>query len=332
MADETTQADLTVEDAASQLDGLLGEDTDEETSESEEQVTETEETTDQASEETEEVPETEETEEPETAGQEAKTYKLKVDGEELEVTEDELLRGYSRTADYTRKTQKLAEDRRQIEGEAERYRETRTQYEQRLAQMASVLDAQNGPSDEELDKLRTEDPAKYAAAVADQARRERARDKVEQEQRRIASEKEQERLEKIASIKAQEESLLLAAVPTWKDPEVRRSEANKLMEYGVSQGYSEQELGNFIFHRDVVTLRKAMLWDQAQVKAKSVKTKATEAPVLKPGAKQPTKPKRGKVDVARERFARSGKVDDAAAVLDAMDAMFDEEQAARRSA
>lgn len=39
------------------------------------------------------------------------TYKVKVDGEELEVGLDELLNGYSRTADYTRKTQALAEER-----------------------------------------------------------------------------------------------------------------------------------------------------------------------------------------------------------------------------
>lgn len=40
--------------------------------------------------------------------------KVKVDGEELEVPVAELLQGYSRTADYTRKTQSLAEERQQV--------------------------------------------------------------------------------------------------------------------------------------------------------------------------------------------------------------------------
>ena len=43
------------------------------------------------------------------------TYKVKVDGEEIEVTQEELLRGYMRQKDYTQKTQALAEQRRQFE-------------------------------------------------------------------------------------------------------------------------------------------------------------------------------------------------------------------------
>jgi hypothetical protein len=42
-------------------------------------------------------------------------YTVKVDGEEIEVTQDELLRGYMRQKDYTQKTQQLAEQRRQFE-------------------------------------------------------------------------------------------------------------------------------------------------------------------------------------------------------------------------
>lgn len=42
---------------------------------------------------------------PEDGGE---TFKVTVDGEELEVTREELLAGYSRQADYTRKTQELA--------------------------------------------------------------------------------------------------------------------------------------------------------------------------------------------------------------------------------
>lgn len=41
--------------------------------------------------------------------------KVKVDGEEIEVPLSEALNGYSRTADYTRKTQQLAEIRKQAE-------------------------------------------------------------------------------------------------------------------------------------------------------------------------------------------------------------------------
>lgn len=48
-------------------------------------------------------------------------FKVKVQDEELEVELDELLQGYSRTADYTRKTQEAAELKRQAEAERERF-------------------------------------------------------------------------------------------------------------------------------------------------------------------------------------------------------------------
>lgn len=53
-------------------------------------------------------------------------YKVKVDGEEIEVTQDELLRGYMRQKDYTQKTQALAEQRRQFE----QYRPQPQQFQQ----------------------------------------------------------------------------------------------------------------------------------------------------------------------------------------------------------
>src|SRR5687768_8704663 len=42
------------------------------------------------------------------------TFKVKVDGQEVEVTQEELLAGYSRQEDYTRKTQALARERQEL--------------------------------------------------------------------------------------------------------------------------------------------------------------------------------------------------------------------------
>ena len=40
---------------------------------------------------------------------------MNIDGQEQEVTLDELMKGYSRQSDYTRKTEKLSQDRRSVE-------------------------------------------------------------------------------------------------------------------------------------------------------------------------------------------------------------------------
>lgn len=55
------------------------------------------------------------TAEPDGQPQEPETYVVKVNGQEQEVTLDELLNGYMRNQDYTRKTQALAEERRNLQ-------------------------------------------------------------------------------------------------------------------------------------------------------------------------------------------------------------------------
>ena len=67
-----------------------------------------EEESEEESEESEEVEEDDEEEAEESDEEEEEEpdlFAVKVDGEEIEVTFDELLRGYSRQSDYTRKTQ-----------------------------------------------------------------------------------------------------------------------------------------------------------------------------------------------------------------------------------
>ena len=68
-----------------------------------------------AQDEAEEQPESGNTEQTQETNVEEPRYKVKVDGQEVEVTQEELLRGYMRQSDYTRKTQQLANQRQQIE-------------------------------------------------------------------------------------------------------------------------------------------------------------------------------------------------------------------------
>ena len=68
-----------------------------------------------AQEENEEQSEDSEDDDSEVNTEDEPKYTVKVDGEEVEVTQEELLRGYMRQRDYTQKTQALAEQRRQIE-------------------------------------------------------------------------------------------------------------------------------------------------------------------------------------------------------------------------
>jgi hypothetical protein len=107
----TGNESLTVDQAASGFLSMMdaAEASQEQTTEQPEQAMEA-----QAEEEYEESYESDDSEEQEQE-QEQPRYRVKVEGQEYEVTQDELVKGYQREADYTKKTQKLAELRKAAE-------------------------------------------------------------------------------------------------------------------------------------------------------------------------------------------------------------------------
>lgn len=61
--------------------------------------------------------------EPENKAPEPQMYTVKVDGQEMQVPLEELLNGYQRQADYSRKTQALADERRQLQQQYAQYQQ-----------------------------------------------------------------------------------------------------------------------------------------------------------------------------------------------------------------
>jgi hypothetical protein len=102
----------------------------------------------------------EESEENTEEEEQPQIYTVKVDGKEVEVTLDELQKGYSRLQDYTRKTQQVAEVRKQTEAELQAVRAEREQY----AQLLSALEAQVQQASQpniDWDRLYAEDPIEW---------------------------------------------------------------------------------------------------------------------------------------------------------------------------
>ena len=79
---------------------------------------------------------------------------------EIEVTQDELLNGYSRQQDYTRKTQELANQRKTIEQQAQELQQRDAIYAQLLPKMEAQLKGElvNEP---DWDSLYNDDPIAY---------------------------------------------------------------------------------------------------------------------------------------------------------------------------
>jgi hypothetical protein len=231
----------------------------------------------------------EETEYQEEETQEPQRFKVKVDNEEIEVTLEELQQGYSRTKDYTKKTQALAETRKTVEAERARIEEAkqlRDTYAQRLEVIEQML---NQPADNEnLAELKESDPIGYAIKVAERSEREKQLQAVQAEKQRIAQQQSQEQQEQLKAYLAQEAQKLKEWIPEFKD-EVKADMARKeIRSYAKSIGFSDQELANVYDARAVQTLYKAMQYEKL-MKGKSVATKkVSEAPkTLRSGAAQP---------------------------------------------
>jgi hypothetical protein len=267
---------------------------------------------------TESEEQTEGDEEAEEAPQQAQTFRVKVDGEEVEVPLDELLKGYSRTADYTRKTQAIAEARKQAEAEAAAAREER----QRYAQTLEVLDAQMRslqPPEIDWDRLYKENPVEWVRQREIQRTRQEQMNWV-QAQRAALEQKqaEEEQIEQSKTLEA-ERSRLLEVLPEWRDAEKARTEKAKIVEYATGKlGFSVEEISDIYDARAVVALRKAMLFDELMSKRDQMRPKIMQkARPMKAGAA--STPQSSKVvasKAALSRLANSGSHKDAAAVFE----------------
>ena len=70
---------------------------------------------------------------------ESTVYTVKVNGQDVEVSEDELIKGYSRQQDYTQKTQQLAEYKRQMDAAAGQMQQEIAQTQQMRSQYVDAL-------------------------------------------------------------------------------------------------------------------------------------------------------------------------------------------------
>ena len=289
--------------------------------------TETEEVVQAADESVEETDEGEETEEQfQQEPQLPTTLKVKVNGEEVEVTLDELQKGYSRQSDYSRKTQQLAEERKAFLSEAEAIRQERAQYATLLNALQQQLQStQQLDQQPDWDRLYDEDPIQATKLERQwnkvQAERQAKLSAIQAEQQRVGQALEQQTAEQMKAILVNEAQRLPEIIPQWKDEKVAAEGKKQLRNWLVDQGLNEVEINSLHKAEHVSILRKAMLYDLGQRKAQaSVKPQPVATRPVKPGSAAVAPGTRSVTDVtrAKQRLAKTGTVNDAASLLAAM--------------
>lgn len=217
-------------------------------------------------------------------------YTVKVDGEELQVTQDELLNGYQRQQAYTRRSQELAEQRKKFEQEAQQVAELRNNYAQQLEQLSEQLQQANQqePDWAELAKqYSAEDLIVYKAQLDQQ--KEYAR-QVEAEKQKVQNEQMQEQQKQMQQHLAEQRKEMLNRIPAWQDESRRDAERQQVIKYAQQRiGFSPEELANASDARAIELLYKAWQWDNLQEKKPDAKRKARKAPKMARAGQPKTK-------------------------------------------
>lgn len=244
--------------------------------------------------------------------------KVKVDGQEIEVDEEELKKGYSRTSDYTRKTQALAAEREKFEREERAaVREERQVYAARLAALAAVVQL---PGEEpDWDKLKVElAPEEFTERFTQWRGTQQRLARIREEQEAVHARELADVQRDLARTLARETELLKAAMPEMADPEKAKTKQADLIAYAKSLGFPDEDIAGVTDHRLLVLLDKGRRWDESQKRKPGIEDKIDRAlDTLKPSATK-SKPKFSETQRLQDQFSKSRSVDDAARLLNTM--------------
>lgn len=259
--------ELTVETAAPAFEGLLSaEDGTQEPEKKEaEESTEAEPESEAEGEPAEESEESEEAE-PEEESEAEPSYTVKIDGKDAKVPLKELLSGYQRQSDYTRKTQQLAEERRELDS----IKAEREHYAAQLDKVKALIE-QAQPKEPDWDNLIAQDPiGAYRLKLQHDRHQEQLR-AIEAEQAQVRAAQEADEAKAQAKYLAEQQAKLLEAIPEWKDAKKASADKLKMVQHAETYGFSPEEIGAVTDARTVQILRDAMQWREMQAKLAKVK-------------------------------------------------------------
>ena len=214
----------------------------------------------------------------EEAEEEVQLYKVKIDGEEAEVTLEEALSGYQRERTFHKRMNEVSQKSKAIEAESAETKRLRDQYAEGLQQLEQALRVPE-PNWEELRRTKTNE--EFASIHAEYQIQQNNLAKVQQQQQAIRSQQQAEVQAQYQNHLKAEFDTMLDKIPTWRDEKVREAERSKVISYAKSQmGYTDDEIAQASDHRAIVTLRKAMLYDELMGGKTQAKKKVKTAPKM----------------------------------------------------
>lgn len=219
--------------------------------------------------------------EQEPTQQEPEVAEVEIDGETYEVP-TKIKDRFIHHADYTRKTQELAEARRVVASQ-EHSLKLREAFTQEVSEETVQLKAIKS----QIDQYKKLD---WGSMDMEQMVRTRHQfdqlKDAEAEVEKSIKGKQEEFQKKVEKHQTEARDAGLKYIQQ-KIKGFNEAKGKELMSYGLSEGYSSEELSQLMDPRVVVTMWKAAQWDQLQAgKPELTKRASQAAPVVKPSASQ----------------------------------------------
>lgn len=254
----------------------------------------------------------------EESSKEIQLVTVKINGKEEQIPLEEAIKGYQRHADYSRRMNEVSESRKTLEAELAEVQTERAQYAQLLEALSSQL-VQVGEQEPDWNALYNENPLEYVRQKDLWRDRRERMEAIQAERQRLAQIQAQEQQMAIQSVIKESRSKLLEAVPEWKDSKRWEQDRAAIRAYGNKLGFTEEELAQAYDHRAIVALYKAMKYDAIMAKRPQPQMQSSKSPKVAsagtPASAPPTKTK-SSITNAKQRLAKSGRLNDAAVLFE----------------
>ena len=239
-------------------------------------------------------------------------YTVTIDGTNYEVTQDELIQGYQRNADYTRKTQELAAEKAQSSDFVER---SKKDVEAKLAKLDQLNQAAQAQLQQEyaqvdFEKLYEEDPVEAARLEHKMRKKNEQLQQVQEQTQRLQMEEFNKYLE-------EQQKQMTVKIPEMTHPEKGPQFRKQMRDYLSSVGFNNQEIDSVYDHRYVMLVKDAMSYRNLQKAKPQIKKKAVNAPKVVKGGVSKSKGQQA-AEAKRQQLSRlkkTGKVADAAKIF-----------------
>ena len=280
----------------------------EETDDSEEDVAEIDDSEEEEVEEDDEGADDADSEEPQF-------FKVKVDGEEVEVTLEDLKRGYSGQKYVQKGMQEAAAAKKQAEQVYEALLAERQQMANLYQQLQSGSLAQ--PPSPPTKEIFDQDPIGYMEQKMAYDEAKAQYDTQMAEMQKVAAQQSEAQKAAMQAYLQQEMQALKAVMPEFGDAQKATKVRERLVRGGNEfYGYTPDEVANVMDHRAIRVLNDAVKYRELMAgKDKAAKKVSGAKPVVKPGAKKVGDGKQKVQQRRKAQLKQSGRIEDAIALL-----------------